>query len=109
VGCAHRADDRTGPGDGEGGCHRLPGTDALEGGVHADPLREFHDRVVGGLAAFRDDVGGAERPCQDVAAGGRLSAMMRAAPSRRAAITAQRPTAPSPTNATMLPGRTPPQ
>ena len=54
------ADRRAGPGDGDGGVHRLAGADALQHGVGADAAGELADRGLTLLAALGDDVGGAE-------------------------------------------------
>ena len=105
---ADRADDRARPGDRERRRHRLTGTHALQSAVDTDPTGELQDRLHRGVAALGAiSVAPNDRAisCRD---GFRLSAMTRAAPSRQAAITAQSPTAPSPTTATMVPGRTPP-
>lgn len=105
---ADRAHDRTGPCDGERRGHRLTRTDALQGGVDADPTCQPQDRSRRGLATFSDDVRRAGERAISCRDGFRLSAMTRAAPSRHAAMIAHSPTAPSPTTATTLPGRTPP-
>ena len=45
---------------GRGGGDGLGGADALQGGVGADAVGEVQHRLVGRVAAFFDDVGGAE-------------------------------------------------
>ena len=59
------------------------------------------------MAALGDDVGGADLLGDLLAGGLRLSAMIRMAPSFLAASTADSPTAPSPTTATVSPSPTP--
>jgi hypothetical protein len=101
------ADHRTGPRDAQRRRHGLPCTDAFQCGIDTDAIRHVQDgpgrrvaslgntirdterkgqRLVGRVAAETDDAGGARR---------------------RAATTAHRPTAPSPTTATTAPGFTP--
>ena len=83
-------------------CHRLLVADALEhrvGAEAAGQLAHALDRLV---AALADDVGGAELRASAIRSGWRPSRMICSAPSRFAAITPQRPTAPSPTTATRL-------
>ena len=57
---ADDADGRTGAGDGERRGHRLPGADALEGGVDADAVGQLEHRSDGVVAPLGQDVGGAE-------------------------------------------------
>ena len=52
---ADDADDRAGPGNGEGRGYGLGGADALERGVGADTAGELEDGLIGFLAACLDD------------------------------------------------------
>ena len=105
VGDADVADVAAGPGGADGLHHRLLGADGLDDGVRAEAVGEVLDAGDALVAAFLDDVGGAELEGELLPVGSwRLMAMIRSAPSCLAARTPSRPTAPSPTTATVLPG-----
>src|SRR5262249_51490657 len=83
--------------DAHRGLERLASPDAFEGGIDADSIRHFLDRLNRRVAALDEDVSRTDDRASCWRFGFRLRAMILAAPRRRAAITAQRPTAPSPT------------
>ncbi len=60
VGDADVADVAAGPDGADGLQHRLAGADGLDDRVHAEPAGEFLDPGDAFVAAFFDDVGGAE-------------------------------------------------
>ncbi len=86
--------------------HGLGCADAFEDGVGADAVGEVLDMGHAVVAAFGDDVGGAELAGELLPRLVRLNAMIRSALSCLADSTPSRPTAPSPTTATVLPGCT---
>ena len=105
---ADEADHRTGPGRTDGLRHRLAGTDALQHGVRAEAIGEVLDTGHALVTPFGHYVGRAEAEGPAFARGScRLIAMILPAPIRAADSTPSRPTAPSPTTATVMPGRTP--
>ena len=106
MGDADEADVPAGAGGADGLHHRLLGADGLDdaSGRRARSVSSliFATPVV---AALLDDVGGAELAGERLPVGVAADiAMIRSAPSCLAARTPSRPTAPSPTTATVLPG-----
>jgi hypothetical protein len=88
--------------------HRFLGADGLHDRVGAEPARELLDLRDTRLAALLDDVGGTELLGQRLTVGVPAEAMIRSAPSCCAARIPNRPTAPSPTTATVFArGRSP--
>ena len=64
MGDADVADVPAGPGGADGLHHRLLGADRLDDRVRAEPVGEVLDPGHALVAAFGDDVGGAELPGQ---------------------------------------------
>ena len=81
--------------------------DALEHRVRAEAASRFLDALDRLVAALDDDVGRADSRASAIRSLWRPSMMICSAPSRFAAITPHRPTAPSPTTAVVWPGATP--
>src|SRR5262245_29562632 len=86
--------------------HRLLRADALEHRVRADAAGQLLDTGHALVATIGDDVRGAEFTGELLPRLVRLIAMICAAPFCFAASTPSRPTAPSPTTATVVPGLT---
>ena len=102
------ADHAAGTDRPEGLEHRLGGADALEDRVGTDPVGELHDRPRRRRRRARSRCRWHRTRRRAVCRGSwRLIAMTRSAPSCDAASTPHSPTAPSPTTATVMPGRTP--
>lgn len=105
AGDADEADVAAGAGRAQGLLHAW-GADALQHTVGADTFGEVLDAGDTFLAALGDDVVAPNSRASFWRDAWRLMAMIRSAPSCLAESTASSPTAPSPTTATVPPGRT---